>query len=57
MIAHRIDLFIDHDITIASAEPKLIPVLIVSCLYDIVDPYFFSILSSILHAFLHHSEQ
>jgi len=36
MIAHSTDLFTDHDITIASAEPKLIPVRIVSFLYDIL---------------------
>ncbi len=35
-MAHKTDLFKDHDITMANAEPKPIPVLIVSFVYDMM---------------------
>jgi hypothetical protein len=36
IIAHKTDLFRDHDMTIARAEPKLIPVFIVSPVYVMI---------------------
>jgi hypothetical protein len=35
-MAHKTDLLNDHDIIMANAEPKPIPVLMVSCVYDMI---------------------